>query len=155
MEKAVEVRTVAAAEVLPLRHAVLRAGWPVDSAVFAGDDTPTTKHFAAFRKAKLLAVASVFQMEMPEHRGVSAMQLRGMATAPVARGTGLGRALVAASIEFAKKNEIGLLWCNARTEAAGFYSKLGFQTVGPEFDIPGVGPHFRMKFPLTRSNEQL
>jgi hypothetical protein len=37
-----------------------------------------------------------------------------------------------------------LIWCNARTSAVGFYSKLSWEIAGAEFDIPDVGPHFRM-----------
>ena len=146
MAEAAEVRVVTAAEALPLRHAVLRAGRPIKSAMFAGDDAPTTRHFAAFQNGQLLSIASIYRAEMPEHRGHSAMQLRGMATAPAARGKGFGKALVAACIAFARDNGIRLLWCNARKEAAGFYKKLGFEIVGKEFDIPDVGPHFRMMF---------
>jgi len=32
--------------------------------------------------------------------------------------------------------------------SAGFYTKMGFEIVGKEFDIPDVGPHYRMKLML-------
>jgi ribosomal protein S18 acetylase RimI-like enzyme len=81
---------------------------------------------------------------MPERRGKSAYQLRGMATAPEARGLGLGRALVRECAAFTRANDAQLLWCNARSGAVGFYRKFGFEVMGGEFEIPDVGPHFRM-----------
>jgi GNAT superfamily N-acetyltransferase len=145
---AVQVRRISAAETVPLRHTVLRPGRPVETALFAGDDLPSTKHFGAFRNGQLLCIASLFEAELPDETGVAAIQLRGMATAADVQRTGLGRALVLGCVAYARDKGARLLWCNARTYAAGFYSKLGFQIVGKEFDIPDVGPHFRMKLEL-------
>jgi len=139
-----QVRLITAAETMPLRLAILRPGRPIDSARFPGDDAPGTHHFGAFRNGDLVGIASLFTNEVPEHAGVAALQVRGMATAPEVRGLGFGRALVRACIDFTRQRKVILLWCNARTSAAGFYQKLGFTTVGPEFEIPDVGPHFRM-----------
>jgi ribosomal protein S18 acetylase RimI-like enzyme len=71
-----------------------------------------------------------------------------MATERAVQGTGLGRALVLGCADFARQQGAHVLWCNARTYAAGFYRKLGFEVVGSEFDIPDVGPHYRMKLRL-------
>jgi GNAT superfamily N-acetyltransferase len=142
--EAAAVRTITAVETWPLRLAVLRPGRPIESAQFPGDDLQTTRHFGAFRDARLLGIASLYLAEMPEQPGLPAFQLRGMATAPETRGLGLGRALVYACIGFVRENGAQLLWCNARIGAAGFYRKLGFEIIGGEFEIPDVGPHFRM-----------
>jgi predicted GNAT family N-acyltransferase len=146
----VEIRVISAAETIPLRHAILRPGRPVETTGFPGDDEPETRHIGACRDGKLLAVASLFRVEMPGRRGVAAYQLRGMATSSEARGTGLGRLLVAAAVKFAVEKRATIVWCNARIGAAGFYRKLGFETVGDEFEIPDVGPHFRMMLELSR-----
>ena len=138
------IRVMTAAETIPLRHSVLRPGRPRETARFPGDDELGTRHFGAYRDGKLLAVASLFSIEMPERPGIAAFQLRGMAAAPEARNTGLGTALVAACVEYAWEKEVPLLWCNARIAASEFYRKLGFGTVGGEFQIADVGPHFRM-----------
>lgn len=144
-----EVRIIAAAETWPLRLAVLRPGRPIEAAQFPGDDMSTTRHFGAFRDGSLLGIASLYLAEMPDQPGLTAYQLRGMATAPEARGFGLGRALVHACIAFTRENGGQLLWCNARTVAVEFYRKLGFAVIGGEFKIPDVGPHFRMLLPTT------
>jgi ribosomal protein S18 acetylase RimI-like enzyme len=146
---AAEVRFIRTEETWPLRLAVLRPGRPIESVRFPGDDAPTTRHFGAFREGHLLGIASLYSAEMPERPGLPAFQLRGMATAPEARGRGLGRALVCASIAFTCEGDVQLLWCNARSGAVGFYRKLGFEIVGGEFEIPDVGPHFRMVLRVT------
>ncbi len=139
-----DIRPITAAQTLPLRQSVLRPGRPLESAQFPGDDAPSTRHFGAFCHGELLGIASLFRATMPERPGLSSFQLRGMAVAPDARGAGLGRGLTLACISCAQEQGVQLLWCNARTSAAGFYQKRGFQIVGGEFDIPDVGPHFRM-----------
>jgi GNAT superfamily N-acetyltransferase len=147
--EAVEVRIVKATETWPLRLAVLRPGRPIEAAQFPGDDAATTRHFGAFRDGSLLGIASLYLAEMPDQPGSTAYQLRGMATAPEARGLGLGRALVHACLAFTRANGGRLLWCNARTVAVEFYRKLGFAVIGGEFELPDVGPHFRMLLPAT------
>lgn len=149
----VEVQQINAAETVPLRHAVLRPGRPVETALFPGDDLQSTKHFGAFRNGQLLCIASLFEAKLPEEPDIVALQLRGMATAADAQRTGLGRALVLGCAAYARKKGAQLLWCNARVYASGFYSKLGFEIVGQEFDVPDVGPHFRMKLELHSMDE--
>jgi GNAT superfamily N-acetyltransferase len=147
--KAIVVRVITSDETWPLRLAVLRPNRPIEAVQYPGDDARTTRHFGAFREGRLLGIASLYLAEMPERPGVSAIQLRGMATAPEARGLGLGRALVHECIAFTRGNGVQLLWCNARTSAVGFYCKLGLEIVGEEFEIPDVGPHFRMLMRVT------
>ena len=144
----IEVRQITAAQTIPLRHAVLRPGRPIAEASFPGDELPTAAHFGAWKNGELLCVASLFLAGFPEQPDVPAFQLRGMSTAPSAQGSGLGTAIVGACLKFTRDKGAQLLWCNARTSAAGYYAKLGFKTVGSEFDIPTVGPHFRMIFRL-------
>lgn len=147
----VTVRAVSASEVRPLRHAVLRTGHPLSAGNFSGDDAPTTRHFGAYRDEALLGVASVYRAELPEQSGVPAIQLRGMAVAPDLRGSGIGRQLIQACVDFTRDNGVGLLWCNARLTALEFYRKLGFEIIGGEFEIPDVGPHFRMAMRLAQA----
>jgi GNAT superfamily N-acetyltransferase len=86
----------------------------------------------------------VYRAKLPEKPGLSGYQLRGMATAEEARNGGLGGALVHACTAYARNQNAQVLWCNARIVALEFYRKLGFDTIGPQFDVPDVGPHFRM-----------
>lgn len=145
----IEVRQITAAETIPIRHSVLRPGRPVEQARFPGDDDMGTIHLGVFRDGQLECVGSLFQAPFPGTRHARALQLRGMATAAQARGTGLGTALVRVCLELAREKGIDTVWCNARSSAAGFYTRLGFEPVGEEFEIADVGPHFRMRFRLT------
>jgi predicted GNAT family N-acyltransferase len=37
-----------------------------------------------------------------------------------------------------------LLWCSARTPAAGFYREAGFVETSALYEVPHIGPHVRM-----------
>ena len=140
----VEIRILGLAEILPIRHEVLRPGRPLETARYANDEEPGVVHLGAYRDGELLAVGSLYVAEMPDRPGVAAIQIRGVATLPKARGTGLGTALMAAAREQAREKGARILWCNARVSAAGFYRKLGFEIVSEEFEIPNIGPHYLM-----------
>ena len=139
------IRPISAAETIAVRWPVLRPGLPRETAEFDGDDAPGTLHFGAFDDDALTGVASIYLAIFPAQPDVSpTMQLRGMATLPEVRGAGFGTALLDACVAAAHGKGAALIWCNARTSAAPFYAKHGWQIVGEEFDIPTVGPHFRM-----------
>ena len=38
----------------------------------------------------------------------------------------------------------GLLWCNARLAAVGFYERAGMVTTGDVWEEPVIGPHIAM-----------
>lgn len=120
-----------------LRLRVLRPGRPPEAAVWALDGHPDTVHLGAFQGATCVGIASV----VPEE----GWRLRGMAVEPDLQGTGVGAALVHALQE--RFGQVGrVLWCNARTSAAGFYVRLGFVIEGEPFDLPGIGPHVVMRW---------
>ncbi|MHA3772101.1 GNAT family N-acetyltransferase [Verrucomicrobiota bacterium sgz303538] len=142
----IEVREISANQTLLIRSAILRPGMPLDAVRFPGDELETTVHFGAFAGAQHVGVASIYAAPLPEQPEVAyAWQLRGMATVPEVRGQGAGRALLLAAIAEVRARGGTLLWCNARTGAVEFYRKHGLEVVGEEFDIPEVGPHFRMR----------
>jgi ribosomal protein S18 acetylase RimI-like enzyme len=67
-----------------------------------------------------------------------------MATSEMHQGKGLGRKLLRSAEERLQEMGVDVLWCNARTNARGFYEKLGYQVMGPSFDIPEIGRHYKM-----------
>lgn len=144
-QKKYEVRRATLAEVVTLRHEVLRAGMPVEAAQFDGDDAADTRHFGAFAEGVNVGCVSYMAIPCPLEPETSAWQLRGMATAPDWQGRGVGRALLSFA-EPALIDEFGpgLLWCNARVPAVGFYVKQGWHIVSDIFEIPTAGPHRRM-----------
>ncbi len=68
-----------------------------------------------------------------------------MATREDARGQGIGGALLQACLDYIRAAGGTTLWFNARTTAAGFYSRFGFVVQGDGFDLPGIGPHVVME----------
>ena len=134
----IALRPARLAEIIALRHAVLRAGLPLASAAFDGDDAPDTQHFGAFDGPDAVGCLSLMRRD----RHGPAHQLRGMATQAAARGFGIGRALLAFAEEVVVA-ETGIrgLWCNARVAAIGFYERAGWEVVSEVFDVPTAGPH--------------
>jgi GNAT superfamily N-acetyltransferase len=140
-----EIRLISAGETVAVRWPVLRPGFPRETAEFPGDTEPPTFHLGVFVEGRLVGVASVYDAPCPDVAGaIHPCQLRGMATLPEVRGSGCGRALLAACVKKAHERGCDLLWCNARVSAADFYARAGWEVIGAEFDIPTVGPHFRM-----------
>jgi GNAT superfamily N-acetyltransferase len=139
---------------LDLRHLVLRAGRPRETARMGGDRDAGTLHAAARQGGRVVGCASFMRStvnrELAQEAGLpegdSAWQLRGMATHPDVRGTGAGARLLDWAEARLREREpsVRVLWCNARTGAVGFYERQGWRVVSAEFDVPEVGPHVRM-----------
>ncbi|MGX9788240.1 GNAT family N-acetyltransferase [Mycobacterium sp. MMS18-G62] len=141
------VRPAPAAEVWPIRHKVLRPRQPAKLCSYPEDDRPGARHFAALHKGRTVGAASVYHEDPPTDFAVPGLKhgrgwrLRGMATVDEVRGTGVGSALLRTALTHSVLAGAEVVWCNARTSAAGFYRKHGFHTVGEEFEMPGIGPH--------------
>ena len=139
---AVVVRSGGAAEVVDVRHRVLREGLPRETAIFAGDDLG--RHWVAAQGARVVGVVSVIAAPMPdpppEASPVPAHQLRGMAVLPDFRGQHLGEQL----LEATHRDVAQPMWCNARIGVVGFYAAHGWRAVGGTFEVPHAGAHQRM-----------
>ena len=150
----VAVRRVDVAAVLDLRHRVLRAGRPRQSARLDGDDDPATIVLAGWLPtsgagvAGPVSTATVMVQPCPWYPGVPARRLRAMATDPAARGLGAGSAVLAEAVRRARAGGAELLWCHAHQAAVAFYARAGFAVHGPEFDVAGIGPHSCMHLDL-------
>jgi GNAT superfamily N-acetyltransferase len=155
----IEIRRVGVETILDLRHRILRAGLPPESARFDGDEAATTLHWAAFAldfsgRAEEKAVGCLSLM-LNSLDGEPAWQLRGMAVEAARQGLGLGRALMVRAEEAAaREGAAGWLWCNARVPAIGFYQKHGWTTISEVFAIPTAGPHVRMSKKLKDVNRR-
>jgi GNAT superfamily N-acetyltransferase len=142
------VRFIKAVDTHPLRLLVLRPGGHPDDVDFANDRLPGAFHLGVGIGAHLITVGSFYPEKKAELTGWKQYRLRGMATHPDFRGQGAGRKLVLFALEHLRAQQADLLWCNARLVAVPFYQHLGMRTVGDEFDIPGIGPHYLMVRPL-------
>jgi len=60
------------------------------------------------------------------------------------RGTGLGVALMTATIEWAREAGLSTAKLSSQTQAISFYERLGFRAFGPEYDDAGI-PHRDME----------
>jgi len=67
-----------------------------------------------------------------------------MAVLPAWRGSGVGRALLAAVLRTAQARGHRTLRLSAQTHAAGFYVRAGFAALGPEYEEAGI-PHVAMQ----------
>lgn len=72
-----------------------------------------------------------------------------IAVLPEWRGRGVGRALMAALLEIARRRGLDRVHLSAQTEAIGFYEMLGFTAHGPEFMDAGI-PHRHMERAVPR-----
>jgi ribosomal protein S18 acetylase RimI-like enzyme len=118
------------------------------------DDHPGTFHAGAFTEGgQLVSVATVYPEDLAEayayapagpKRTGPAYRLRGMATLPEAQRQGAGRAVLTLCRQHARAHASSFVWCNARTGALDFYRREGFVTVGEEFEIEPIGPHYVM-----------
>ena len=148
-----EVRAVEAHQVRPLRRALLRPHQQIDELVYAGDHHPDALHVAAFRHGHMVGVATIIPRPMPGRRERRAWQVRGMAVEHGQRGYGLGGLMLEACLAHAAGHGGRLVWCNARAGSFGFYEHYGFRRDGEPFELPGVGPHYRM-YRLVRPAER-
>jgi GNAT superfamily N-acetyltransferase len=152
----VSVRPVDVAVIRPLRREILRPTRPPEASVYEQDDLADTVHLAAYDdRGGLVGCVTVFPQsydgepldgDTTAYR--DAWRLRGMATTPEVRGTGVGRALLLAAIDAVAASGARLLWCHARAAAEGFYAKHGFVAVGVLFEIPVAGQHRLMRLAL-------
>lgn len=154
--------TVVVETVRPLRHQVLRPGWPEEDSVYPHDDHPFAVHVAlrVVPDGPPVAVGSLLPEDPPgwlaEWPGVPPVgssggggggaggrwwRIRGMAAAEEFRGRGYGRAVLALLLDRAQASGGGVVWCNARLGALSLYRRAGFHEAGETFDLPGIGPH--------------
>jgi hemoglobin len=120
-----------------LRYRVLREplGLPRGSERIAQDPEPTTTHLGAFNDASpLIGCATLIEND--------GLQLRAMAVARDWQGRGVGSAVLRAAAEIAADRP---LWCEARVHAVGFYAQADWTVEGDVFDVPDIGPHYRMR----------
>ena len=141
----VTIAPITLEQVRQLRHLTLRAGRPFETTYWDGDEAPDTCHLGLRMAGRLVGIASLYLRPAPEREEKDAWQLRGMAVLPEHRGHGHGARLVEAAVAHVRSAGGRLVWCNARAHARRFYEHFGFNAKGERFDIPEIGPHFRME----------
>ncbi len=128
-----------------LRFAVLRQPWqqPPGSERVPADDEPGTIH--ALLLAETTGPPEALAVGMLQPTGPAQGQVRFMAVAPEAAGTGLGQRVVGYLEEQARLAGIREIVLHSREAAVGFYEKLGYAVVEPSHLLFGIIPHFLMR----------
>lgn len=138
-----DIVEITAAETHDLRRRILRAGTPSDVVVWDGDDESTTFHLGARASDReLVAISTWLWRRYPDRPALDAFQLRGMATDPAQRGTGVSGRLLVVGLERCAASGAALVWARARVAALSFYERHGFEPIGPEYtDLTTGLPH--------------
>jgi GNAT superfamily N-acetyltransferase len=126
------------AQTRALRRAVLRPHEPREALL--AHEPPGAVAFGVHEGGELIAVGLAGPDGTP-----GGWRVRGMATAPQARGRGAGAAVLDALVAHALANGARRVWCNARTPARSLYERAGFLVVSGEFELPQIGPHLVME----------
>lgn len=138
------IKFITSEDVLAVRNEVLREGrLALDECRFPTDDIAGAFHLGYYAGDELACVASFFPQNYAEYIG-NGYQLRGMATVAQRRGKGFGTLVVNFAIVYLQGQKANYLWCNARKAALKFYHDNGFEVISPEFEVPGIGPHYVM-----------
>jgi GNAT superfamily N-acetyltransferase len=125
-----------------LRRVVLRAGTPSTDVRFDDDERPDTVHLGVEIAGAVVVVSTWIPRPHPDHPALRGVQLRGMATAPPWRGSGLASELLVAGIERVRDEGVELVWARARDTALGFYERHGFVVFGRGYvDLATAIPH--------------
>jgi GNAT superfamily N-acetyltransferase len=132
------VRPVAVEQTRPLRQAVLRPHMTVEEMVESEPANAFT--VGAFEGEELIAVGLVGPEGEPGW-----WRVRGMATAPEARGRGVGTAVLDALLEHARVHGAKGVWASVRVPARTLYERAGLHVDSEQFELPHIGPHVIMR----------
>ena len=138
------IKEIRASDTTAIRHQILRAGQPVETCFYPGDDATGTFHLGVYKNGQLVSIGSFYAEQQPDLSFASQYRFRGIATLPIHRNKGYAAALIKFAIERLITKGVAVIWCNARISALGLYKNLGFEIVSDEFEIAGIGPHVVM-----------
>lgn len=138
------LKEITALETYSVRHPVLRAGKPIESCYFKGDDLQSTIHIGLYVNAALIGVASLFKTKSAEFKSDNQFQIGGMAVLKHHLKRGYGHQLIIEAEVVANKYNCEILWFNAREKSVGFYEKMNYKIIGEPFDANDTGTHFVM-----------
>jgi GNAT superfamily N-acetyltransferase len=136
------IKFIPVEDTLPIRNNILREGkLTFDECRFPTDQLTGAFHLGYFEGEELACIASFHPQNYGQFTGTG-YQLRGMATIEKYRGRGFGNQLLNFGIVYLRGQKANYLWCNARKKALQFYLNMGFEVISPEFELPGIGPHY-------------
>ena len=139
-----DIKVVAAKDIRPLRNLVLRPNLPIETTYYDLDNDIETFHLASIMDNTIISIGTFYPENDIELQTKNGYRLRGMATDPKFRRKSAATKLMKKSFVLLKEKKCDILWCNARLVAIEFYKSLGFKITGKIFDIPSIGPHYKM-----------
>ena len=139
-----DIKVVAAKDIRPLRNLVLRPNLPIETTYYDLDNDIETFHLASIMDNTIISIGTFYPENDIELQTKNGYRLRGMATHPKFRRKSAATKLMKKSFVLLKEKKCDFLWCNARLVAVEFYKSLGFKITGKIFDIPSIGPHYKM-----------
>lgn len=145
----ISVKPIKTEDTISIRHAVLRAGKPVETCYWEGDGDADTFHIGGFLDGEQVGVCTFMKVPFPGS-DEPIYRLRGMAVLSDHWRAGVGALMLAAGEDRVRGLGVDHIWCEARLNAVPFYEKFGWEIVGERFDIHGIGPHYRMRKDLTK-----
>ena len=139
-----DIKVVTAKDIRPLRNLVLRPKLPIETTYYDLDNDIETFHLASIMDNTIISIGTFYPENDVELQTKNGYRLRGMATHPKFRRKSAATKLMKESFVLLKEKKCDFLWCNARLVAVEFYKSLGFKITGKIFDIPSIGPHYKM-----------
>lgn len=131
------VRPVPLERTRALRQQVLRPHQTIEE--LSESEPPDAHAVGAFEGDELVGVGLIGPEGDPGW-----WRVRGMATAPAARGRGAGTAVLEALLDHAQAGGAIGIWASVRIPARSLYERAGFVTSSEEFEPPHIGPHVIM-----------
>jgi GNAT superfamily N-acetyltransferase len=139
-----QIKQITAIETYPIRHPLLRKGQALAACKLENDDHPASIHLGAFSGDQMVGVLSALPNPCPDHKTLTAYQLRAMAVEPAFQRKKIATYLIQHLLEKINRiDSIKLIWLNARVAANILYIKNGFQPIGDPFMIEPIGLHQR------------
>jgi GNAT superfamily N-acetyltransferase len=114
------IRSITCQQTYAIRKAILWPNGPEHMIVIDEDGLPSTQHLGLYDGDLHFGVISLFTTDDGR------MQFRKFALLEDYQNKGAGSKLLSHVIDLAKAQNISLLWCNARVDAAPFYQRFGF-----------------------------
>jgi predicted GNAT family N-acyltransferase len=124
-----EIRKIKAEDTWPVRHRVMWPNQPFDF-VKVNEDSQGI-HYGLFVDNELVSIVSLFLKD-------GKAQFRKFATEVPHQGKGYGTILLNNLLKETERLQVSSLWCNARTEKAGFYERFGFQKTNSTYVKGGI-----------------
>jgi predicted GNAT family N-acyltransferase len=138
------VHVVDVKNIRPLRNLVLRPNLPIETTFYDLDFHKETIHLGFIKNNQIVSIGTFYPQNDIELKSKNGFRLRGMATHPDFRRNSYASKLMLESFRLLQNKKCDIIWCNARLIAIDFYRLLGFTTIGNEFNIKDIGPHYKM-----------